>query len=65
MGGVKGATMTDEQWQCEFEALKCERDGYIAENMQRAACDHSMAYIADHFFELAQRFRALAEEETE
>jgi len=43
----------------ELAALKTIREGYVAENMQRAACGHSMAYSDQHFFELAEQMRAL------
>jgi hypothetical protein len=43
----------------EIEALICEREAYIAENLQRAALGQSTAYGPEHFWELAERFRAL------
>lgn len=33
-----------------------EIEGMKAENMQRAACGHSMAYTADAFFEVIDKY---------
>lgn len=33
-----------------------EAAGMVAENMQRAACGHSMAYTEDAFAELPQKY---------
>ena len=43
----------------ELEALITEREAYIAENQLREIGGNSPAFGADHFFELAERMRAL------
>ncbi len=54
--------MNEKLLEIEMQALICEREGYIAENQQRLATGNSVAYGADHFFELASRFRELGKE---
>jgi hypothetical protein len=52
--------MTDAQT-IEFEALKTEREGMLAENAHRTNCGHSIAYGMDNFYELAERMRRVME----
>ena len=57
--------MTQREYECEFQALICERAAMASENMQREGHGESMAYNGDAYFELAKRFRALAKEPIE
>jgi hypothetical protein len=43
----------------ELQALICEREGMIAENMQRQAIGASMAFTYDNFMILAEHMRRL------
>ena len=43
----------------ELQALVTEREGMIAENMQRAYLQQAIAYTADDFYLLAGQMRAL------
>jgi len=45
----------------ELQALITEREGMIAENMQRESCGQSMAYGYEHFYDVARQIRALKE----
>jgi hypothetical protein len=57
--------MTEQQailFRTRLESLVTERDGMIAENQQRERLDQSMAYSAEHFFELCDRINALSVE---
>jgi len=54
--------MTKEKYECEFQALICEREGYVAENQDRIGNGYTVAYGEEQFLELADRFRALAKE---
>lgn len=47
----------------ELEALITLREGYVSENKQREHAGASMAYVADHFFELADLMRSLLPKE--
>ena len=46
----------------ELQALIAEREGMVAENIQRQARGYSMAYVMDEFVALAEKMRALKEE---
>jgi len=54
--------MTKEKYECEFQALICERESYIAENQNRIGNGYTVAYDDEQFLELAERFRVLAKE---
>jgi hypothetical protein len=43
----------------KLEALKTEREGWVAENAQRIQCGHSLAYVDRDFVELENRIKAL------
>jgi len=45
--------------QIELQALLTEREGMVAENMQRLHIGQSMAYNEDSFQILAEKIRAL------
>ncbi len=45
----------------ELEEIISEREGMIAENMQRQSIDQSIAYHYDSFYENALRLRAIRE----
>ena len=45
----------------QMEELICEREGMIAENMQRYHLEQAMAYHGDDFQVLAGRFTQLRE----
>jgi len=48
----------------KLQVLVTEREGMIAENMQRHFLDQSMAYSGDNFDNLARRISALLEIES-
>ena len=43
----------------KLEALKTEREGWVAENEQRTHCGHAQAYVERDFDELRGRIEAL------
>ena len=45
----------------QMEELICEREGMIAENMQRIHLEHSMAYTEDSFQLVGAKFTQLRE----
>jgi len=54
--------MTKETYDCEFQALICEKEGYEAENQYRFSNASTIVYGAEHFLDLADKFRNLAKE---
>jgi hypothetical protein len=50
--------MMDERY-AELQALICEREGMIAENVQRKHLGQSMAYQEDSFLIIAEKIRTL------
>jgi len=48
--------MTQVEYECEFQALICEREGMIAENKAREHRNEAMAYCEDSFLILASKF---------
>lgn len=57
----EGMTYQEIDILLQMEALICEREGMVAENMQREAVGSSMAYTHDNFMILAGQFEQLRE----
>lgn len=53
----------DNKMRIELEALITEREGMIAENMQRSINGEAMAYHDSNFFALASLMKALLEDD--
>lgn len=49
----------------QMEALKCEREGMVAENLQRVHLEQAMAYQYDSFMVLAGQFSSIIKEKVQ
>jgi hypothetical protein len=48
-------TKSEATFIAEIERIRCEREGAVAENMQRASVGSSMAYDEDCFLQIAKQ----------